>query len=200
MSLVAGVVAWTCWGLFAVVWIAGAFYNQQRGPAMKTKSSMPSVAVIIVLVVVAFRFGAGSGANPMGHPLARDLGVELAGAVVLAAATAFTLWARWVLGTMWSSAPMAKEGHELRTGGPYGITRHPIYTGITGMALGSVLATGVSVEAIVLTLGVGVLFQVKIRAEERLMSAQFPGAYERYRHQVPQLVPGLNLLRGSHAR
>lgn len=194
------IAVWGCWGLFAVVWIAGAVYNRRHGPAMKTRSSMPSVAVIVVLVIVAFRFGTGSSGHPMGNPLIHDLSVELAGIVVLVAATAFTLWARWVLGTMWSSAPMAKEGHELRTSGPYRITRHPIYTGITGMALGSVLATGVSVEAVVLILGVSALFQVKIRAEERLMTAQFPGAYERYRHEVPQLVPGLNLLRGSHAR
>ena len=27
---------------------------------------------------------------------------------------------------MWSAAPAVKEGHQLRTSGPYAITRHPI--------------------------------------------------------------------------
>jgi protein-S-isoprenylcysteine O-methyltransferase Ste14 len=30
--------------------------------------------------------------------------------------------------------------------------------------------------------------------EERLMQAEFPGDYPRYRQRVPQLVPGLKLL------
>jgi hypothetical protein len=47
------------------------------------------------------------------HPLADRVGV-----VVLAAATAFTIWVRISLGTMWTSAPVIKNGHLLRTGGP----------------------------------------------------------------------------------
>lgn len=200
VSRVAGVAVWTCWGLFAVVWVAGAVYNAGHAPRAQRTSSMPSVAAIIIAVIVALTVEGGHGWHPAGNPLLHNQGLELAGAALLAAATAFTLWARWVLGTMWSSAPMAKEGHELRTSGPYGITRHPIYTGITGMAMGSVLATGVSLEAAAITLAVSVAFQFKIRAEERLMSAQFPDAYDRYRHRVPQLVPGLYRLTGLHAR
>jgi protein-S-isoprenylcysteine O-methyltransferase Ste14 len=43
---------------------------------------------------------------------------------------------------MWSAAPAVKEGHQLRTTGPYAVTRHPIYTGIPGMMLGSGLLAG----------------------------------------------------------
>ena len=40
-----------------------------------------------------------------------------------------------------------------------------------------------------------VLFEFKIRVEERFMLAEFPDEYPRYRQRVPQLVPGLRLAR-----
>jgi hypothetical protein len=39
-----------------------------------------------------------------------------------------------------------------------------------------------------------VVLEVKIRIEERLMLAEFPEDYPRYRRHVPQLVPGLRLI------
>jgi protein-S-isoprenylcysteine O-methyltransferase Ste14 len=40
-----------------------------------------------------------------------------------------------------------------------------------------------------------VLLEIKIHVEERLMLAEFPDDYTRYREQVPQLIPGLRLPR-----
>ena len=67
---------------------------------------------------------------------------RLLGLALLLAATGLTLWARLVLGTMWSAAPAVKAEHQLRTTGPYAVTRHPIYTGLLGMMLGSGLLAG----------------------------------------------------------
>jgi protein-S-isoprenylcysteine O-methyltransferase Ste14 len=38
-----------------------------------------------------------------------------------------------------------------------------------------------------------VLVEIKLHIEERLMLAEFPDDYPRYRRQVPQLIPGLRL-------
>jgi protein-S-isoprenylcysteine O-methyltransferase Ste14 len=114
--------------------------------------------------------------------------VRVLGLAILFGCTVFTLWARLVLGTMWSSDPIVKQGHELRTDGPYGITRHPIYTGMLGMLLGTVLLAGVGQQILILPIGL-VLFEIKISIEEPLMSATFPKEYRRYRQQVPQLIP-----------
>jgi len=43
----------------------------------------------------------------------------------------FTWWARLHLGRLWSSAVGRKADHRVVDTGPYGIVRHPIYTGIT---------------------------------------------------------------------
>ena len=107
--------------------------------------------------------------------------------MLLVAATAFTLWARVVLGTMWSSTAVAKTGHKLRTDGPYAITRHPIYTGLAGMLLGTALVNDLGRLAVVFVLGV-LFLESKARTEERLLSDVFP-EYESYRRRVPRLVP-----------
>ena len=112
--------------------------------------------------------------------------------------TAFTIWARVSLGLMWSASPnVLQADHELRTDGPYSITRHPIYTGLFGMLLGSVLLNGLGSSLALLVVGVVVLAS-RIPIEERLMSKTFPDEYDRYRERVPRLVPGLQLLRRMH--
>jgi protein-S-isoprenylcysteine O-methyltransferase Ste14 len=92
---------------------------------------------------------------------------------------------------------MLRANHELRTDGPYAVTRHPIYTGLLGMLLGTVLLNGLGVSLALLVVGVAVLV-TRIPIEERLMSKTFPDEYARYRERVPRLVPGLQLLRRSH--
>jgi protein-S-isoprenylcysteine O-methyltransferase Ste14 len=126
-------------------------------------------------------------------PVARILGL-----VFLMIATVFTIWARLVLGIMWSGAPAVKQKHQLRTGGPYSITRHPIYTGILGMLLGSMLVAGGGRWIVPFPVFL-VLLEIKVRIEERFMLAEFPDDYPRYRQRVPRLVPGLRLISGSKA-
>jgi protein-S-isoprenylcysteine O-methyltransferase Ste14 len=89
--------------------------------------------------------------------------------------------------SMWSSSVVVKTGHALRTAGPYAITRHPIYTGLVGMLLGTALISDLGRWTAVFALGVAYL-ALKARAEERLLSGFFP-EYERYRRRVPQLIP-----------
>jgi protein-S-isoprenylcysteine O-methyltransferase Ste14 len=90
---------------------------------------------------------------------------------------------------MWSVTPnMLQQGHELRTTGPYAITRHPIYTGLSGMLLGTVLLNGLGTLLVIVVVGVAAL-AVRIPTEERLMSAAFPEEYARYSKRVPRLVP-----------
>lgn len=57
---------------------------------------------------------------------------ELAGIriAVMIAGFAFCWWARIHLGRLWSMRVTKKEGHHVVDTGPYGVVRHPIYTGI----------------------------------------------------------------------
>ena len=176
-----------------LVWIAGAFYNASHGPRGERRDVSNAWAGFLgfALTWVLFRIVPNSDWQSL---TTGALWVRLLGLAVLVAATAFTLWARAALGTMWSSTPTVKIGHELRTDGPYAVTRHPIYTGLFGMLLGSVILVGFGRWIVLLAAGL-IFVEVRVRTEEQLMLAAFPETYPGYRRRVPQLVPGLHLLR-----
>jgi protein-S-isoprenylcysteine O-methyltransferase Ste14 len=183
-----------CWGLFALVWVAGAVYNVWNAPPARIRSLgrywwIPSV-VLVWLVARELSGVSGRWVS------VQWWWVHAVGLVLLVAGTVFTLWARGVLGTMWSSTAVVKDNHALRTDGPYAITRHPIYTGLLVMLLGTALVRGVGPWIVALVLA-AVALEVKIHAEERLLTSAFGEEYERYRRQVPQLIPSLRRLARS---
>ena len=183
-----------CWGAVAAVWIAGAVYNVSRGPRARTRAAAVTRLPILIVVLAAwllFRLVPG----PDWHSLTVEtLWVRVPGLAILVGSTAFTLWARAALGTMWSGSPTVKAGHRLRTDGPYAVTRHPIYTGLLGMLLGTALLVGLGHWLAIFPLAV-LFAELRIRTEEQLMLETFPEAYPSYRRRVPQLVPGLRRVR-----
>ena len=148
----------------------------------------------VIAVVLVFRLGRQYLHRVTDH----SLWIEIPGLVLLVVSTAFTIWARVRLGRMWSASPdVLQAHHQLRTDGPYAVTRHPIYTGLFGMLVGTVLLNGLGVTLGLLVGGAAVV-ATRIPIEERLMSQTFPDEYARYRKRVPRFVPGLQLLRRSH--
>jgi Phospholipid methyltransferase len=110
------------------------------------------------------------------------------GAAIILAGLLFTVWARVHLGKNWSGIITIKEGHELIISGPYGVVRHPIYTGLLLAAFGQAVVEGQWVRLI----AVGIIFAGfwrKLRIEERWMRQQFGSAYEAYSQRVSALIP-----------
>jgi len=103
----------------------------------------------------------------------------------------FTVWARIYLGRNWSGmAATIKADHELITGGPYALVRHPIYSGLALAFVGSALAIGQwrGVLSVVLAL---LAIVHRMRVEERLMREQFGAAYDAYAQRVRAFIPGV---------
>lgn len=196
VNVMAAVSIGVCWFLFVAVWLITANYNETRAPAQRQRSWYGTGVIPVLTISIVVRLvvpHADWRSVTFYAPWARFLGLA-----ILLATTALTLWARFVLGLMWSAAPAVKEGHQLRTAGPYAITRHPIYTGLLGMMLGSLLVAGAGVWIVPFPVAL-ILIEFKIRIEERFMTAEFPEEYPRYRKRVPQLVPGLRLVTGHRA-
>ena len=183
-----------CWGAFIVVWSVGWLYGYLKGPKTTRKSSAAWLSIVGAAVVYLI-YRLVQFFLPDGSAIPLPLWVQIAGGVLLVLCTGLALWSRLVLGTMWSNLPEAKVGHELRTQGPYRITRHPIYTALIGMLLGSVLLGGGSIFWLAATVAIALMLGIKIRQEEKLMLETFGEQYEQYRQEVPQLVPGLQWLK-----
>jgi protein-S-isoprenylcysteine O-methyltransferase Ste14 len=112
------------------------------------------------------------------------------GVVLFAAGGALRLWPVFVLGHRFSGLVAIQPGHELVTGGVYGVIRHPSYRGLLVNALGWALAFRSGVGLLLTALIVPPLL-ARIRAEERLLRAQFGSAYDDYCSRTWRLIPGL---------
>lgn len=184
------------WGLVCAVWLAGALYNVFFGPKVIERrygTSGLDCLVGIGLAVILTRY---LPASIWASITITSPGLEIAGIVILVLSTAFVLWARWALGTLWASTAMVKQGHQLRTEGPYRITRNPIYTGLLGMALGTMLLNGFGIMLPGIA-AMFVLFEFKIHTEQVLLIETFGEQFLEYKKHVPRLVPDLVLRRGK---
>lgn len=102
---------------------------------------------------------------------------------------AFAWWARVHLGRLWSGSITKKAEHVVIDTGPYGIVRHPIYTGILLAVFATMAAKGTVwgvAGAVTITLGLW----LKARLEECWLSQELgEEAYAAYRRRVPMLLP-----------
>ena len=89
------------------------------------------------------------------------------------------IWARRALGTNWSGEISIKVEHHLIRSGPYQRLRHPIYTGLLAMYVGTALVTGTWL-AIVGVVIAGVAYWRKIRLEEKNLDVAFGAEYDAY--------------------
>ena len=108
--------------------------------------------------------------------------------VIVLIGLAFAVWARTILGRNWSANIAFKKGHKLIKHGPYSIVRHPIYSGLIFMAIGTAINIG-QVFAFVLLAVYFVGFNGKCRLEEELMLKHFSKEYNIYKKRVKAIMP-----------
>jgi protein-S-isoprenylcysteine O-methyltransferase Ste14 len=112
------------------------------------------------------------------------------GVVHFAAGGALRLRPGLVLGRRFSGLVAIQPGHTLVTSGVYGVIRHPSYLGLLVSSLGWRLAFRAGVGVLLTALIIPLLL-ARIRAEERLLRAQFGEEYGAYCARTSRLIPGL---------
>lgn len=110
------------------------------------------------------------------------------GLTVMAAATLLHVWARVHLGRNWTSEVAIQQDHQLVTSGPYRLVRHPVYTALIALALGTAIVSG----RIVSLLGAAMIvvaYARKLRLEEKGLSSTFGARWDEYRRRSWALLP-----------
>jgi protein-S-isoprenylcysteine O-methyltransferase Ste14 len=177
-------IAWIGW---IVTWAAAAFWSGRTQKRVSTwEVWVYRVASVASLALLNHRTARALGLPKLWH-------VGLDGAYALAALTfggiLFAWWARIHLGRLWSGSITVKEGHRVVDSGPYGLVRHPIYTGLIFAVIATAVAqatvTGLAAIALII-----IGLWLKARVEERFLAAELgPDDYAAYRRRVPMLVP-----------
>jgi protein-S-isoprenylcysteine O-methyltransferase Ste14 len=107
-------------------------------------------------------------------------------------------WLQWIgaavlvvglvnLGRSLTPLPSPIAHGELRTGGLYRLVRHPIYSGIMALVIGTAIRSG-SVAVAVATGALIAWFALKARWEESRLRLRYAG-YDAYAARVPRFVP-----------
>lgn len=121
--------------------------------------------------------------------------LALGGCVLALAGAALVLWSRAELGSAWSFVPMADQGTGLVTTGPYRFVRHPIYLGLSMLAMGEALAFSSWPAVVVVCSAIVPTFVWRAWAEERLLADTLGERYATYRKQTRMIIP--RFLRGA---
>jgi protein-S-isoprenylcysteine O-methyltransferase Ste14 len=174
-----------CWLAWLAYWVAMAFTTKrtlERGGFFGYR--LAGAAAVLVCVVAGRLLNVSSHSHLWHTTAALSI---VSDAIVLAGA-AFTVWARITLGRNWSAEVTFKQDHELIESGPYALARHPIYTGLIAMGLGTALDYG-RAFGFALFLALCVALWWKSREEERIMIKHFPDAYPEYRKRVRAIIP-----------
>jgi len=126
-----------------------------------------------------------------GTLLGATLLLALAGCILAVAGAAIVLRARMELGPAWSFVPVAEEATGLVTTGPYRLVRHPIYLGLSVLALGQALAFASRPAFLVLLTGVIPTFVWRAGAEEKVLTGTLGERYALYQTQTGKIIPRL---------
>ncbi len=176
-----------CWVALGIVWLVARLFQKriaERQDLWGSVSWLPLYLLGFVLLWLGVR---GPLATRILPPTTI---IETAGLLLTVAGLVLAVWARIVLGANWSGTVALKKDHELILTGPYALVRHPIYTALILMYLGTVIAIGAA-SGLLGLLPFTVSFWIKLKAEERLMLKAFGKRYEAYKKEVKALVPGV---------
>lgn len=175
-----------CWIMFLVYWLVSAW----RVKAIAETQSLLSALAHRIPVGLGFWLLVSPRLPPPMNlvVIPRTDFWRVIGAVICVYGLWVTIWARRTLAGNWSSDVTFKQGHELVRTGPYRFVRHPIYTGLLVMCLGTALEVG-QLRCWLSILVAGFGFWIKLSQEERLLLRHFPNEYPAYQKQVKALVP-----------
>jgi protein-S-isoprenylcysteine O-methyltransferase Ste14 len=175
------------WIAFIIYWNAAATDTAPTLSAESPRSRRMHVYLLwgSILLALVLRFPPLDRRWLPARPTIASSGLVLQSGSILVA-----VWARRHLGRNWSGAIATKAGHELVRTGPYRSVRHPIYTGMLGMFLGTAIVSG-ELHALLAFAIMALAYRRKIRLEEERLCEVFGDAYDSYRRVSWSLVPGL---------
>jgi len=174
------------WLGFSIYWSIAA---KDKAPTRSGESTLSRqfhvIAVNVALLALVLPV---PGLTQQILPASPEL--QAAGLAIQAACIGLAIWARRCLGSNWSGEVRIANDHELVRSGPYAYLRHPIYTALVGMYIGTCLVSAQLHGPVALAIMV-LAYSRKIRLEERALAEAFPSDHERYRETTWAWIPGV---------
>lgn len=143
----------------------------------------------VVLSLIAYFVGiavdpeleAAMGRIPRGN----ESGWRLASLVVMTSSLLWMALAQFSMGRSWRIGIDQSETLDLRTNGPFAVSRNPIFTGMLGLSVGLALWSPATVTIAALTAAY-IALEIQIRAEEAYLERTIGEPYRLYRSKTPR--------------
>jgi protein-S-isoprenylcysteine O-methyltransferase Ste14 len=184
------------WVLGVVAWYIIRYPFERRAKRVRVVSHKRSTseaaglafAMLGLAVVPAFYVATGI-------PRAADYPAHIWAVVVGALLYGAAMWVfrrtHKALGRNWSITLEIREKHELVSGGPYALIRHPMYTSFLLMGLGQAFLLSNWVVGLAGVIGFAILFFLRVDKEERMMLELFGPQYRAYMDRTKRIIPYL---------
>ncbi|MGB6452090.1 MAG: isoprenylcysteine carboxylmethyltransferase family protein [Steroidobacteraceae bacterium] len=113
------------------------------------------------------------------------------GAVLMIGGLLLRWWSVATLGRLFTVNVAIRAGHRLVDSGPYRYVRHPAYTAILLIQLGTALCLGNLLSLIVLVVPVFAALCYRMRVEEDVLLSGLGQPYRDYMARTKRLIPGV---------
>ena len=176
------------WVIFFVYWVIAAI-SARRGLNRNAFRGGMTLRIGMFVVILAAVF-----VTRRSHYLASlqraefdSVPLAVAGALVATVGAILAFVARAAIGRNWGPPATRRTDTELISAGPYGLIRHPIYSGVLLMMVGT--AVGLFPIWWLVAIASGIYFILSARSEEKFMTSRFPVEYPAYRARTEMFLP-----------
>jgi protein-S-isoprenylcysteine O-methyltransferase Ste14 len=190
-------VAYLAFAMALAGWIAGLRRGEAvtllpaRGDGAGTLAAQLGL-VLVSLVICAVLFYVLWIPLPFAVSPDTVLVLAVGGLAIFVAGTLFIVWARCTLGRMWGISTSREvkllPDHQLISGGPYALVRHPMYFGWWTALLGTLLIYRTWILVLLLAMSL-IVFYRRARLEETTLAERFGAEWQAYVKRTKFLVP-----------
>lgn len=183
------VALWLSW--FAIYWDGGARVVSDIWQSAKAGTSRLDTLLLISIALMSPLLPVTGIMVTVGLLNVEQAGpLTLIGALLTLLGMAGTYYCRHCLGRFWTAELKLQVSHQIVDDGPYSIVRHPIYTSVSVMHLGTAIVFPLWWNWLACALVI-VAYAFKARVEDEYMAANLPG-YQAYRQRIRfRLLPGV---------
>jgi protein-S-isoprenylcysteine O-methyltransferase Ste14 len=179
-----------CWIILLLYWLVSSFFVKRSAiPRGRWWIIWRVVAVLTAILLIRFdKSGSQYFVSLFRLFFQSSFSLIIPGSVLTIFGLLGAIWARAYLGRNWSGYATYKEHQELVTTGPYRFVRHPIYTSMMLMFLGTILYYGSLFISIIFVV-VAISFILRVKKEEEIMIKLFGKQYAGYMNRTKRWIP-----------